>query len=64
MKPLTIEHAIENRFTAIDVIKYFKPDWSDNECDFYIWEFTCYPFSFEVMIEQLNNRFIQQSNPL
>jgi hypothetical protein len=57
MKPLTIEHAIENNFTAIECVKYFKPDWSDKECDFILWEDTCYPFDFEAMITQLNNKF-------
>lgn len=59
MNPLTLKHAIENNFTAIDCVKYFKPDWTDKECDFHILEFTCYPFSTEIMIEQLNNFFIK-----
>lgn len=32
MKPLTLEHAIENNFTPIDCVKYFKPDWSNEAC--------------------------------
>lgn len=58
MNPLTIEHAIENKFTAIDCVKYFNPTWSDDECDFYLWEFTCYPLSIETTIKQLNRKFL------
>lgn len=58
MEKLTLKYAIENKFTAIDCIKYFNPDWTDDHCDFYLWEFTCYPFSTEILIEQLNNKFL------
>lgn len=59
MNPLTLQHAIDNKFTAVDCIRYFKPDWSDEECDFYLWEFTYYPFSMEIMIEKLNKYFLK-----
>ncbi|MEY3501221.1 MAG: hypothetical protein RL308_2894 [Bacteroidota bacterium] len=55
MKALTIEHVLENNFTPIDCIKYFNPDWNDVECDIYLWEQTCFPFSIETMIKQLND---------
>lgn len=58
MIKLTLKHAIENKFTPIDCVKYFKPEWTDEECDFYLWEFTCFPFSTEILIEQLNNKFL------
>jgi len=59
MKPLTIQHAIENKFTGIDCVRYFKPEWSDEECDYHLWSHTCFPFSTEVMIKQLNQHFIK-----
>jgi len=59
MKPLTLQHAIDNKFTAVDCVKYFKPGWTDEECDFHLWEFTCFPFSTEIMINQLNQYFIK-----
>ena len=59
MNSLTLQHAIDNKFTAVDCVKYFNPDWTDEECDFHLWEFTCYPFSMEVMIEQLNQYFVK-----
>lgn len=57
MKPLTPEHATENNFTPLDCVKYFKPDWSDEACFDLLMEETCYPFDFETMIKQLNNKF-------
>lgn len=38
LAPLTLEHATENKFTGIDCIKYFNPDWTDEQCDYYLWE--------------------------
>lgn len=58
MKGLTYEYAKENKFTAIDLVKYFKPDWTDENCHDYIWEQTCYPFDHEMTISQLNNAFL------
>ena len=57
MKPLTIEHAKEKNFTPIECVKYFKPDWSDEACFDLLMEETSYPFDFEIMIKQLNNKF-------
>ena len=59
MNPLTLQHAIDNKFTAIDCVRYFQPDWSDEECDYYLWSQTCFPFSTEIMIEQLNKYFLK-----
>ena len=58
MKALTIDYAIEHKFTAIDCIKYFKPDWTNEECDFHLWNETCYPFSTDIMMSQLNEEFL------
>ena len=57
MKPLTTEYAKENNFTPLDCVKYFKPDWSDEACFDLLIEETSYPFDFERMITQLNNKF-------
>ena len=56
MKILTLEYTIENKFTPIDCVKYFKPDWTDEYCDFYLWENTCFPLSNEIFIKQLNKQ--------
>lgn len=58
MEALTVEYAIKNKFTFVDCIKYFNPSWTNEECDFYLWECTCYPFSTEDVIKQLNQKFI------
>ena len=59
LKPLTLEYAIKNHFSPIDCIKYFKPEWSDGQCEIYLWEFTSFPLSIESMINQLNKKFIK-----
>ena len=59
MEKLTLEHALENNFTPLDLIKYFKPKWTNESCEIYLWEETCYPFSTEKLIEQLNNKFLK-----
>ena len=58
MEALTLEYAIENTLSPTDCVKYFKPDWSDEECSFYLWENTCFPFSNEMMIDELNNKLL------
>ena len=57
-KPLTENHAIKNKFSGVDCIKYFNPKWSDKECDDYLWDETCFPFSTTILIAQLNEEFI------
>ena len=59
MNPLTLKHALENKFTGIDCVRYFKPECSDEECDYLLWSHTCFPFSTEIMINQLNQHFIK-----
>lgn len=54
--PLTIEMVIANIMSANECVKYFRPDWTDEECDYYVWNETCYPFSTEKFIEQLNEK--------
>lgn len=58
MEALTIEYIITNKFTAIDCVKYFKPNWTNEECDFFLWEHTCFPCSTEFMVKQLNAEFL------
>lgn len=60
MNPLTLKYALENLKTPIDLVKYFKPDWSDELCDFYLYEHTCFPFSIEKTIEQLNEKLLEK----
>lgn len=59
MTTLTLAYAIENKFTPVDCVNYFKPNWTEYECREYLWSFTCYPFSNEQMIEQLNKQLTE-----
>ena len=58
MTELTIEMAMDiaNKTSYKDWVKHFRPDWSDDECDFYIWEYTSFPFGFKDVIKQLNEQ--------
>jgi hypothetical protein len=59
-EPLTIDYAINNKFSMIDCVKHFHPEWSDKECNHYLWEHTCYPFSDIQTINQLNINFLNK----
>ena len=39
------------------IVRYFKPDATEDEIEFILWEQTCYPFSHEETIKQLNELF-------
>jgi hypothetical protein len=60
MNPLTLEYSLEKKFTPNDLVRYFKPELTDKECDWYLWERTCYPFDLKTTIEQLNTIFLCQ----
>lgn len=55
MKELTSKE-VEGKMSWTDVVKYYRPKWSDEECDTYLWEETCYPFSSESTLLQINNQ--------
>lgn len=59
-KPLTLDFAIKNKYSPIDLIKYFNPNWSDDDCNEYLWNETCYPFSNEILIQDLNKTFLKK----
>jgi hypothetical protein len=59
MTSLTLAYAIENKFTAVDCVKYFKPNWTLEECSEYLVSFTCYPFDNKQMINQLNKQLTE-----
>lgn len=55
MKELTEEIAIDMKLTPAQCVRYYKPDWSDQECDYFVWNQTCFPFSNETFLKQLYN---------
>jgi hypothetical protein len=55
MEELTIDMA--NKMSCINWVKHFRPEWTDDQCDFYLWEHTYFPFSTkEIIIKQLNEQ--------
>ncbi len=54
---LTLEYVIKNNLTPLECVRFFDKDISEEEADFIIWEKTCFPFSNESFINQLNDIF-------
>jgi hypothetical protein len=63
MTELTIEMAmdISNKTSYKDWVKHFRPEWTDEQCEFYLWEYTCFPFGFKEIIKQLNEQLLNQT---
>lgn len=59
MKELTAKYAIEKGMSAIDCVKWYNPDLTDNECDFILWEKTCFPMNTDIWLKQLHECFIK-----
>ena len=55
MKALKIED-LENK-TWGEIVRHYKPEATDEEVDFILWEQTCYPMDNFTTIEQLNVLF-------
>ena len=58
MKKLTAEYVFENKFNVVDCVKYFRPNWTDDECFEYAINNTCFPFGIG-FIDQLNAQLIK-----
>jgi len=61
MTELTIDMAMDiaNKTSYKDWVKHFRQDWSDEQCEFYIWEHTCFPLHFAETIKQLNEQLLK-----
>jgi len=53
MEKLTTIRVTEGKFSWYDCIRHYYPDATDEECEYILWEETCYPFSTEKAIEQI-----------
>jgi len=53
MNELTIDTALEKKFTWIDCVKYYWPDKDDDFCDYLLWNETCFPFDGQMTLKQL-----------
>jgi len=60
-EPLTLDMVKEKRMSAIDVIKYCKPDWTDEQCDEYICEFIIHNL---IIYGRLNEIFSNHKEPI
>lgn len=64
MEELTIDRVIENKFSWGDVIRYYKPDATDDEIEFILWEKTCYPMDSETTVKQVYQYFKDSENKI
>ena len=55
MKPLKVED-IQGK-TWGEVVRYFKPEATDEQVEIILWEKTCYPMSVKDTLAQLNELF-------
>jgi hypothetical protein len=51
--PLTKEDTA-GKMSWAECIRYYRPDWSDEQCDYFLWNETCYPFDGETTLKQIN----------
>lgn len=60
MKPeLTIAMAANDFMSWIDAIRYYWPDHTPAQCDYILWNETCYTFSAELTLKQLYELYIK-----
>lgn len=59
---LTFEKAKENKFTMIDVVKYYFPNYDDKTCDYIIWEKTCFPMSTDIAFRQIYEIYLKSKD--
>jgi len=59
---LTLAYAMENNYTPLDCVRYFKPNYSKKKCHYVLWEMTCFPCCMETTIKQLNELFNKKKN--
>lgn len=53
---------MENEISWLDYMKTFRPDITEEEAEYILWNETCYPFSDEITIKQLNAFFKTQQS--
>jgi hypothetical protein len=63
MEKLTLEYSIENKFTPNMCVNWYFPDYSDEQCNYVLWEETCFPMSMETTLEQLYKMYLKSTQP-
>lgn len=58
MEKLTFEKAKENKFNWVDCVRYYYPQYTDDECSFILWNRTCFPFDSDTTLKQLYELFL------
>lgn len=51
---------VAGKMTWHDVVRHYKPEATDEEIAWLIWNETCYPFDNETTLRQINSYFNPQ----
>lgn len=54
---ITANEAAEKGLSFVDLMKKYKPDITEEEADFILWNETCYPFDTEATVKQIYHFF-------
>jgi hypothetical protein len=63
MKPQLTHDEVDGKMTWTEVVRYYKPDATDDEVEYLLWNETCYPFSDESTLKQINRFFNSKDKP-
>ena len=50
---------IDGKMSWHAIMKHYKPDITEKEADYILWNETCYPFDNEITLSQINEYFTQ-----
>lgn len=51
---------VDGKMTWREVIRYYWPEKTNEECEYILWNETCYPFSDETTCHQIYNLYLTQ----
>ncbi|HVT84315.1 MAG TPA: hypothetical protein VHD35_03890 [Chitinophagaceae bacterium] len=52
---------IDGKMSWLEVMKTYKPDITEEEAEYILWEETCYPFDDETTLERIKTFFTKDN---
>jgi len=62
MSSLLTKEEIDGKMSFLDVMRKYKPEITEKEANYILWNETCYPFSDEMTISQIHQFFTDQQS--
>lgn len=59
---IKLEEVLEKKMNWHDVVRYYNPTATDKECEFILWEETCFPFDHTITLKQIFDFFTNTLN--